>query len=64
MTEKLAYSLAHAAEAIDVSLSTIRRAIDDNELPAHYIGEKKSTVRISADDLIRWFKSSPTERRT
>lgn len=62
MTEKLAYSIAHAAEAVDVSLSTIRRAIDNNELVAHYIGEKKATVRIAADELSRWFKGTSTER--
>lgn len=64
MVEKLAYSIAHAAEAMDVSLSTIRRAIDNNDLAAHYMGEKNGTVRIDADELKRWFKATPSERRT
>lgn len=62
MSDKLAYSLAHAAEQVDVSLPTLRDAIDRNELVARRVGPKQGAVRIEHSELVRWFRSLPTER--
>lgn len=45
---KLAYTVQEAAEAIGVSVSTIRGLIRDNQLPARKAGTK---ILIRAEDL-------------
>ena len=59
MTAKLAYSIASAALAVDLSDRTIRGAIADGSLTAHYSGTK---AVIDADDLREWLASLPTRR--
>jgi excisionase family DNA binding protein len=58
---KVAYSLASAVEAVDLSERTIRGAIADGSLTAHYCGSK---ILIHAEDLSNWILSLPTQRRT
>ncbi|WP_044254612.1 helix-turn-helix domain-containing protein [Rhodopirellula sp. SWK7] len=41
LPEKLAYSLTSAAKALDVSLSTIRRAIDAGEIRSTKLGRRR-----------------------
>lgn len=60
--EKRAYSLAEAETASGLSISTIRHAIDNNELVASYGGPKKTKVIILADELDRWLRNLPTEK--
>lgn len=58
---RISYSLADAAEAVGLSSETLRLAIADGELIAHYLGTKPV---IRAVDLDTWIESLPTERRS
>lgn len=53
-------SLSRAAEAADVSESTIKTAIADGSLTAHYVGARSSKPVIRAADLDEWVQSLPT----
>lgn len=58
MSHKIAYTLKEAAEAAGVSESTLRRAIANNDLIAHYPTTK---AVIKRDELEAWIDSTPTE---
>lgn len=55
---KIAYNIKEAAEAAGVSISTIRRAIREHDLIAHY---PTAAAVIHRDQLEAWIKGSPTE---
>ena len=58
--ERLAYTVEEAAEAIGVSVWTIREAIKAGDLAALspvVNGRKQRTVRIAADELRAWLRS-------
>lgn len=52
MTQR-AYSVRRAADDYDLSETTIRDAINRQELPAYRAGR---AIRIAADDLEQWFR--------
>lgn len=51
---RLAVAVKTAAAMTDLSESTIREAIDKQELPAYRVGR---AIRIDVDDLRRWIRS-------
>lgn len=58
--ERLAYTVEEAAEAIGVSVWTIREAIKAGDLAALspvVNGRRQRTVRIDADELRAWLRS-------
>lgn len=55
----VSYNMAGAVAASGVGETTIKKAIADGDLIAHYVGVK--TV-IRAADLDEWIESLPTER--
>lgn len=55
----VSYSLAGAVAASGISDKTIRQAIKDRDLVAHYVGTKPVVM---ATDLAEWIESLPTER--
>lgn len=55
----VSYSIPGAVEASGVSESSIRAAIKDGELTAHYLGTKPL---IRAVDLDEWVQSLPTTK--
>ena len=58
---RISYSLGDACEAVGLSPHTLRKAINDGELVAHYVGTKPV---IRAVDLDEWIASLPTQRRS
>ena len=56
----LAYSYEAAAEAVSVSVDTIKREVKANNLPVRYYGRKPL---IPASALEKWFNALPSERR-
>lgn len=56
----VSYNMAGAIAATGIGETTIKAAIRDNELIAHYVGNK---LVIRAADLDDWIQSLPTERR-
>ena len=56
--KKIAYNLKEAAEAAGVSVSTLRRAIANNDLVANY---PTTSAVILREELESWIKSAPTE---
>lgn len=54
----VSYELAGAAAATGLSDRTIRKAIKDGDLTAHYLGTKPV---ITVADLADWIESLPTE---
>jgi len=60
MSDKLAYSIAEAAEVSAVSTDTIRRAIRSNDLAVKYPTSKPV---IMAQELSDWLNSRPSEPR-
>jgi excisionase family DNA binding protein len=58
---RISYSLDGACKAVGLGPDTLRRAIADGELVAHYLGTKPV---IRAVDLDTWIESLPTERRS
>ena len=54
LSARLAYTILESAELAAVSASTIRRAIESNELKAARLGSASSAIRIRAVDLDRW----------
>lgn len=59
MTSKLAYSIPAAAEAVDLSVSSIRDAIDRGDLRPKYPNRKPI---IPAAELERWIASLSEEK--
>lgn len=60
MTEQpIAFDLQSAAAAVGLSDRTLRDAIADGSLTAHYQGRKPLILR---DDLIEYIRSLPTEK--
>lgn len=58
--ERLAYTVEEAAEAIGVSVWTIREAIKAGDLAALspvVNGRRQRTVRVDADELRAWLRS-------
>lgn len=55
-TSQRAYSVRSAAAAYDVSETTLREAINKQELPTVRFGQ---SIRISADALEKWFLRRP-----
>jgi excisionase family DNA binding protein len=53
-------TVAQAAEAVQVSQKTIRRAIARGDLPAHNV---QGTVRIIPGDFEDWRRGSPIQPR-
>lgn len=58
--EKLAYTIPTLAAAVDLSVSTIRKHIDDGNLIASYPNRKPIITRAEAE---RWLAALPSERR-
>lgn len=54
MSGPLAVAVKTAAAMTDLSETTIRKAIDEQELPAHRVGR---AIRILVSDLEQWLKS-------
>lgn len=50
----LALSVKSAAAELEVSESTIRKAVNKQEIPAYRVGR---TIRIDRGDLSDWFRS-------
>lgn len=57
----VSYNLAGAMAATGVGETTIKTAIANDDLVAHYVGTK---LIIRAADLDDWIQSLPTERKT
>lgn len=55
----VSYNMAGAIAATGIGETTIKTAIRENELIAHYVGNK---LVIRAADLDDWIQSLPTER--
>lgn len=60
---KKSFNLPEAAASSGLSISTIRHAIDQNELVASYGGPKKTKPVILADEFDRWLRALPTEKQ-
>ena len=58
VVEKIAYNMKEAAEAAGVSVSTLRRAIANNDLIANY---PTASAVILKEELQKWIKATPTE---
>lgn len=57
----VSYNFPGAVAASGLSERTLRDAIADGSLTAHYVGRK---VVIRHEDLDEWVRSLPTERRS
>ena len=51
MTDQLAYTIGQAAESMGISESTVRRMIDDREIP---VVRLRGNVRIPVSALTTW----------
>ena len=56
---KLSYSLRSMADATDLSIDSIRKAIDAGDLVPSYYGTKPLIPR---DEALRWLAALPTEK--
>jgi uncharacterized protein YvpB len=61
---QISYTLANAAAAADVSLSTIKDAIDKGDLVVTYVGPKATKPVIRAVALDEWVAAQPNTRRS
>lgn len=59
--EKLAYSIPNFAAAVDLSVSSIREAIDKGDLIPSYSNSKPIITKAEGE---RWLTSLPSERRS
>lgn len=55
----VSYSIPGAVVATGIGETTIRKALNDGDLVAHYVGSKPV---IRAADLDEWVESLPTEK--
>lgn len=55
---KIAFNIKEAAEAAGVSVTTLRRAIKNNDLIANY---PTASAVILKEELESWLKSTPTD---
>ncbi len=60
--EKLAYSIPNFATAVDLSVDTIRKAIDSGDLIPAYPTKAGRKPIITKKELERWLASLPSER--
>ncbi|HEY4267564.1 MAG TPA: hypothetical protein VGM94_05165 [Galbitalea sp.] len=59
--DKLAYSIPNFAEAVDLSVTTIRDHIDAGNLVPSYPNSKPIITRAEGE---RWLRSLPAEKQT
>lgn len=57
---KISYSVQQAHEATGIAESTLRQLVRHGHLAARYLGSK---ILIDADDLVRYYRSLPSERQ-
>lgn len=57
--DKLSYSYQSLADATDLSVDSIQKAVKANELVASYFGTKPLILR---DEARRWLSSLPNEK--
>jgi hypothetical protein len=57
---KLAYSIPNFAKAVDLSVTTIREAIDRSELIPSYPAKMKPII--TREEGLRWLRSLRNER--
>lgn len=58
----VSYAMADAVKATGVSEDTIRAALNDGSLVAHYVGAKATKPVFRAVELDAWIASLPTEK--
>lgn len=56
--EKLAYTIAEAADACGIGVSKLRQLIANNDISVRYIGSKPVILH---SELLSWPESLPTE---
>lgn len=54
--ERIAYSQAEAAALLGISVSTLKRAANEGEVPRHFVGKKPLYLR---HELIAWIERAP-----
>jgi len=59
---QLAYSIPNFAKSMDVSVDTIRKAIDNGDLIPSYPTKAGRKPVIDLDEGKRWLKALPSER--
>lgn len=59
---RVSYTLADAVTATGISEDTIRAAVADGSLVAHYVGAKATKPVFRAVELDEWVESLPTVR--
>lgn len=59
---RVSYTLPEAVVATGISENTIRAAVADGSLVAHYVGEKASKPVFRAVELDEWIQSLPTTK--
>jgi hypothetical protein len=59
--DKLAYSIPNFAEAVDLSVTTIRLAIAQGELKVGYPTKSARKPVIEKDEGVRWLRSLPSD---
>lgn len=57
--DKLSYSLASLADATDLSVDSIQKAIKRDELVPSYYGSKPVVL---VEEALRWLRSLPNEK--
>jgi excisionase family DNA binding protein len=60
MSERIAYTIREAAEAVGLSETVVRRAYRSGQLPVHFITSNPTILRV---DLEEWVAAAPTQRR-
>jgi excisionase family DNA binding protein len=57
LDERIAYSQPEAAALLGISVSTLKRAANDGEVPRHFVGKKPVYLR---HELIAWIENLPS----
>ncbi|WIE69215.1 hypothetical protein [Curtobacterium sp. MCLR17_054] len=60
-TDRLAYSIPNFANAVDLSVDTIRKAIDNGDLIPSYPTKAGRKPIIMQEEGLRWLRSLPQE---
>lgn len=60
--DKLAYSIPSLAHSCDLSVDTIRKAIDNGDLIPSYPTKAGRKPIITKEEAERWLRALPTER--